>query len=412
MPVSRNRDIATILGRSEAANASNTALGTGSGGGGGGATSYDSAGALPTSGNTAGDLAFTTNKKALYNWDGAEWDRIYSGPNETLTWDSALPASIGLKGSRRLEGSGDSAQTVLEFSAAADTEGFPVTYSYQMIPPYPVQLDSAFGDDSASGGKGLIDSSDHPTRPRITLLPSAVVADEGDFIFRVKATDGTHVITSSSTLNLAFLPQMDNLSLLYDFRSTSSFSVATAVTDISTYGNTNNGTITSGSIDTSGPGSTRGLGFTTSTRMLASTAASIGNARTVMHIMTRPADSLVLNSTGNSSYLGVIKSGDTAGLTSGISAEGGYTANININGNNGGFNRSTAYATMDGTAFNSWTFRGYNLTNYNLRYNYYGGEWYSSFIMQALLIWDVYLTDAELRDAHNYFDNMATWVGV
>jgi len=32
MPVSRNRDIATILGRSEAANASNTALGTGAGG--------------------------------------------------------------------------------------------------------------------------------------------------------------------------------------------------------------------------------------------------------------------------------------------------------------------------------------------------------------------------------------------
>ena len=41
MPVSRNRDIATILGRSEAANASNAALGTGSGGGG-----VDSAGTL------------------------------------------------------------------------------------------------------------------------------------------------------------------------------------------------------------------------------------------------------------------------------------------------------------------------------------------------------------------------------
>ena len=41
MAVSRNRDIATILGRSEAANASNTALGTGSGGGG-----VDSAGTL------------------------------------------------------------------------------------------------------------------------------------------------------------------------------------------------------------------------------------------------------------------------------------------------------------------------------------------------------------------------------
>ena len=40
MPVSRNRDIATILGKTEAANTSNTALGTGSGGG------VDSAGTL------------------------------------------------------------------------------------------------------------------------------------------------------------------------------------------------------------------------------------------------------------------------------------------------------------------------------------------------------------------------------
>ena len=40
MPVSGNRDIATILGKTEAANASNAALGTGSGGG------VDSAGTL------------------------------------------------------------------------------------------------------------------------------------------------------------------------------------------------------------------------------------------------------------------------------------------------------------------------------------------------------------------------------
>ena len=42
----------------------------------GGATSYANAAALPTSGNTAGDLAFTLDKKALFNWDGSEWDRV------------------------------------------------------------------------------------------------------------------------------------------------------------------------------------------------------------------------------------------------------------------------------------------------------------------------------------------------
>ena len=52
-------------------------LGTTSGEGGGGVTVYDSAGLLPTSGNTAGDFGWATSKKALYTWDGSEWDRVY-----------------------------------------------------------------------------------------------------------------------------------------------------------------------------------------------------------------------------------------------------------------------------------------------------------------------------------------------
>lgn len=410
--MSRSRDIASIMGATEAENTSNISLGAG--GGGGGATSYDSAGALPTSGNTAGDLAFTTNKKALYNWDGAEWDRVYSGPNETLTWDSALSTTIALKGSTRSTTDGPTAQTILNFSAAADTEGFPVTYSYQMIPTYPAQLDSAFGDDSASGGKGLIDSSDHPTRPRITLLPSAVNADAGDFIFRVKATDGTHVITSSSTLNLSFLPQMDNLKLFYDFRNITSFpDTGNTVNDISTYGNDNDGTISgSGATRSTSTGGIRSLGFTTATRFAASTAASIGAARTVVHIMSRPADSIVLSSNNSSVYFGVIKDGDNSGQTSGLSAEGGYTNTVDVNGNNASSStRNGVHDFMEAGKFNSYTYRGWNFTGFNLNYNGYGGDWYSSFDLQGLLVWDVVLTDAELQIVHNFFGNMATWDG-
>jgi len=198
------RSLASILGQS-------TVASTGSGGGGGGATSYDSAGALPSSGNSAGDLAFTLDKKAMYNWDGTEWDRIFSGPNETLTWDSALPSAINLKGAQRVAfGIGDSSQSILNFSASADAEGFPVTYSYETIPSNPVQLDSAFG-----GGIGLIDSITHHSRPRITLLPSMRDSDVGDFTFRVKATDGTHVITSSAIITLKF-----GLANVYGFKYT------------------------------------------------------------------------------------------------------------------------------------------------------------------------------------------------
>jgi len=162
----------------------------------GGATSYANAAALPTSGNTAGDLAFTLDKKALYNWDGSEWDRIYSGPNETITWDSSLPAIITLQA--------NGATSVVTFKANPDIEGFPINYTYETVPPHPIQLDSAYGEDSGSGGSGILDSSDHPTNPRITLKPSASDADGGSFTLRVKANDGSHVITSSSTVNLAF----------------------------------------------------------------------------------------------------------------------------------------------------------------------------------------------------------------
>ena len=73
--VSRNRDIATILGRSEAANASNAALGTGSGGGG--LTAYDSAGLLPGSA-TAGTMAYAQNNNYFYIYDSNDslWAKV------------------------------------------------------------------------------------------------------------------------------------------------------------------------------------------------------------------------------------------------------------------------------------------------------------------------------------------------
>ena len=191
--MSRTRDIAAILGATEAENTTNISLGAG---GGGGATSYDSVGVFPTSGNTAGDLAFATNTKTIHNWDGSAWDKIYSGTNEVPTFDSALPSSITLDA--------NGASSIIRFKAATDVEGFPINYNYVTVPSFPAQLDSAFGEDSGSGGTGILDSSTHPTDPRITLKPSSTTSDGGTFTLRVKADDGSHVITSSSTVQLSF----------------------------------------------------------------------------------------------------------------------------------------------------------------------------------------------------------------
>lgn len=71
--MSRNSDIAKILGRTEAANASNAALSTGSGGGG--LTAYDSAGLFTSTTPSVGTMAFdqNENKFFIYDTDSSGW---------------------------------------------------------------------------------------------------------------------------------------------------------------------------------------------------------------------------------------------------------------------------------------------------------------------------------------------------
>ncbi len=78
--MTRNRDIATILGLTEADNTENVSLGAG-GGGGGGVTLYDSDGAIllvDSSGLTSGDLAYsdTDNTFAIWNDSDGNWKQI------------------------------------------------------------------------------------------------------------------------------------------------------------------------------------------------------------------------------------------------------------------------------------------------------------------------------------------------
>jgi hypothetical protein len=180
--MSRVRSLASLLGRSTVAST-----------GAGGATSYDSAGVLPTSGNTAGDLAFTTDKKGMYNWNGTAWNRIYSGSNEELSWDSSLDSSYSIDAGSSLN---------LSVSAAADFEGFPITYSYETIPSVPLALDSSYG----VGGTGIVDSANGS----FTLHAVSGFDSAGSFTFKAKATDGLNVISTSSIISVT--PVADYLS--------------------------------------------------------------------------------------------------------------------------------------------------------------------------------------------------------
>jgi len=140
-------------------------------------TTYSGANALPSSNNTVGDFAFTTDTKSLYIWNGSAWDRVYNGPNQTVSWTTQPNATYTLA----TDGS-DTTITVL----ATDPEGFDITYAYVTSPSTQAQATIVNNNDGT-----------------FTLTPSTDSADNGTFTFRATATDGVHIISSDTTVELA-----------------------------------------------------------------------------------------------------------------------------------------------------------------------------------------------------------------
>ncbi len=147
--------------------------------GGSSVTEYANFAAFSSSDNTVGDFAFASDTKALYLWDGTEWDRIYSGADESPTWTTEPPATANLS----TDGSATN-QTV----ATTDPEGFPITYSHDTNPSNQTQATIT------------------NTAGAFTITPSTDLANNGSFILRYKATDGIHVSTRSTTYTLSIAP--------------------------------------------------------------------------------------------------------------------------------------------------------------------------------------------------------------
>jgi len=142
-------------------------------------TVYANFAAFPSSGNTVGDFAFAQDNKALYVWDGTEWDRIYSGVQESVEWTTEPPDNHELN-------KDGSTSTIT--GVAVDPDSFPITYSYDTNPANPAQVASIVNNNDGS----------------FTLTPSTDTADTGNFIFRSKANDGISTIKKSTTVSLAF----------------------------------------------------------------------------------------------------------------------------------------------------------------------------------------------------------------
>ena len=166
--------------------------------GGGGVTTYANIAALPSSGNTGGDLAFVTDVKAFYGWDGTEWDRVFSGKNMLPEFTTSPAASYDL--------AADGTATTVTI-AATDPEGFAVSYSHDTSP-----TNQAQATITQSGGT-------------FTVTPSTTTSNAGTFTARFKAFDGVRTNSASSTFNLEFW-NPDTVSGLvgwWDFGNSSSY---------------------------------------------------------------------------------------------------------------------------------------------------------------------------------------------
>jgi hypothetical protein len=159
--------------------------------GGGGVTSYADITARNTVTANDGDLAFVSDSNTLYVYDGSKWDRIWAGPDELPTWTTELSGSVTLNA--------DGTATTITV-AATDPDGFDVTYTYDTSPSNQSQATIVNNNDGT-----------------FTLTPSTSESDNGDFTFRVKATDGIHVISTATNASLSF---SDDITFTTDARLT------------------------------------------------------------------------------------------------------------------------------------------------------------------------------------------------
>ena len=148
----------------------------------GAAVQYASKTNFPTSGNTLGQFVIAQDTKALYVWDGAEWDQVYSGSNQNPDW------VVEPNSTYQLANDGTATTVTVE---ASDPEGFGITYDYDTSPSNQTQATIINNDDGT-----------------FTITPSTNDSYAGDFIMRFKASDGLNVIGTTSTFNLAFSDDM------------------------------------------------------------------------------------------------------------------------------------------------------------------------------------------------------------
>ena len=143
----------------------------------GGTKIYANLAAFPASGNAAGDIGFATDTKAVYIWNGTEWDRIYTGAQEMVEWTTAANSSYNIL-------VGGNSTTISP--VATDPDGFGITYGFLTNPSSPASATVVQGTGS-NVNDFVITSSD---------------SDTGAFSLRITANDGVSKVSTVSAISV------------------------------------------------------------------------------------------------------------------------------------------------------------------------------------------------------------------
>ena len=374
----------------------------------GAAQSYINLAAFPSTGNTLGDLAVAQDTKALYMWDGTEWNRIDNG-NESPVIITEPPTTVQL-----LNSDGTTSTVTM---TAQDPEGFDITYgiAYKTANnARPLQLAS---DTTINQSTGVY-----------TFTPTTTEANSGIFRARLSASDGAKITTRFVDFNLTFFPQRSNVIGWYQANDTNSYP-GTGMTwaDIS-------GNATTGPTLNFGGGQSQ-VGYTTDNFISLTSSGFIDlmpsngsnpylrdNAKSWMVVFKPPTglNQFLMFQDGRSSnwFIAEFYSNTTGNFYGGYSAYSGETIVSRVNGTDVANNRQTAHGALVFNTWNSVIMSGLDFDfqpTYNgLYYNNYSNYSYAHEIAY-LILWDVVLTVSEMEIAHNYISsqlgtsNMTSW---
>ena len=333
-------------------------------------------------------MGFATDTKAVYVWDGTEWDRIYTDTNAVPEWTTEPPASAPLQ----VDGTATT-QTVV----ASDPEGFPIEYSYDTNP--------------SNQAQATISQSNNV----FTITPTTVDTNAGTFTLRYKATDGLHSTSRSTVYSLSFLPQAASLFGRWDIGSSSSYSGSgTTWNDLS--GNGRNLTIENGAYNSSGFGGTPVWEWTgTDARIdLPDDLSTVKTYMIIWGFATGADVQILINGNDSGNYGGYINSGSSGDTINGAGTHLGESRSTDVNGNAMGSsgNANTAYGYMETNKLNIHTIRGLQINDTTTTYADYSG-YNQAHQLRAILMWTTMLTDAEIKEVYDTFPSgsMATWDG-